>query len=154
MKLRTLAILAALAALVVVAGCGGGDDSSTSSSTTAAAALTKEEFIAQADQICTDGDAAIQAAQPDFGPSGPSEDDLNAFVTDTLVPNLQSQHDAIAALGAPEGDEDTVSSLLDQLQSAIDGVKADPSSVASGTDTFADVNQAAQDYGLKKCGAS
>ena len=151
MKLRTLAILAALAALVVVAGCGGGDDSS-SSSTTAAAALTKDEFITQADQICSDGDAAIQAAQPDFGASGPSEDDINAFVTDTLVPNLQSQHDAIAALGVPTGDEDTISSLLDQLQSAIDGIKADPSSVASGQDTFADVNKAAADYGLKKCG--
>jgi hypothetical protein len=153
MKLRTLAILAALAALVVVAGCGGGDDSS-STSTTAAAALTKEEFITQADQICSDGDAAIQAAQPDFGPSGPSEDDLNAFVTDTLVPNLQSQHDAIAALGVPEGDEDTISSLLDSLQSAIDGVKSDPSSITTSQSAFTDVNKAAADYGLKKCGSS
>lgn len=152
MKFRNLAILAALAALVVVAGCGGGDGSD-SSSTTAAAALTKDEFIAQADQICSDGDAAIQTAQADFGPKGPSPDDLDAFVTDTLVPNLQSQHDGIAALGVPEGDEDTISSLLDSLQSAIDSLQSDPSSVTS-TDAFTDVNQQAQDYGLQKCGAS
>lgn len=148
MKLRTLAILAGLATLVLVAGCGGDDSSS---STTAAAPLTKDEFISQADQICADGDAAIQDAQPDFGSNGPSQDDLNAFVTDTLVPNLQDQHDQIAALGVPEGDEDTISSVLDALQSAIDSLESDPSSITS-TDAFTDVNQQAQDYGLTKCG--
>ena len=149
MQIRTLAILAALAALVVVAGCGGGSDSST---TSAAAPLTMDEFISQADQICSDGDAAISAAQPDFGPSGPSADDLNAFVTDTLVPNLQDQHDQIAALGVPAGDEETISALLDKLQTAIDAVQSDPSSIATSQTTFDDVNQAASDYGLKKCG--
>ena len=151
MKLRTLAILAALAALVVVAGCGGGDDSS---STTSAAPLSKDDFIAQADQICTDGDAAISADQPDIGPSGPTDDQIDSFVTDTLVPNLQDEHDKIAALGVPEGDEDAISSLLDKLQSAIDTLGSDPSSITTSQDSFNDVNQAAQDYGLKKCGSS
>ena len=149
MKVRTLAILAALAALLVVAGCGGGDDSST---TSAAAPLTKDEFISQADQICSDGDADIAANQPDFGPSGPSDDDVNAFVTDTLVPNLQDQHDQIAALGVPEGDEETITTLLDKLQSAIDGLNSDPSTITTAQNAFDDVNQAAADYGLKKCG--
>ncbi len=150
MKFRNLAILAAVAALFVVAGCGGGDDST---STSAAAPLTKDEFISQADQICADGDAAVTANQPDFGPSGPSADELNAFVTDTLVPNLQDQHDQIAALGVPEGDDGSVSELLDQLQSAIDGLESDPSSITTSKAAFDDVNQAAKDYGLKKCGS-
>ncbi len=120
--------------------------------TRTAASLTKEEFIAQADQICTEGDAALNQTSTDFGPGQPSDEELTAFVNDTLIPNLQGQHDDIAALGAPEGDEEEISSLLDDFQQAIDDVKADPLLVAQRPGPFDDVNQQAQDYGLKKCG--
>ena len=67
MRRRAIGVLAASAAIALgAAGCGG-DDEDGSSSESAAAPLSKEEFIAQADQICTDGNTAIdEAGQEQF----------------------------------------------------------------------------------------
>lgn len=154
MKFRTFAILTAITALVAVAGCGGGDDSSTT--TAAAPPLTKEEYITQADKICTDGDAAINAAATDaaIGPSS-TETEINDFVTGTVLPNIQSQVDQISALTPPAGDEDQVGALVDALNTAVTTATDDPSTVTgSSAGPFAEVDKLAKDYGLKACGAS
>lgn len=148
--MRTRAGLIAIAAAVAlgVAGCGGDDDEST---TTAAEALTKEEFITQADQICADGDAAIEEAGAELG-QGSSEEDVAAFVEETVIPNIQDQRDQIAALGIPEGDEGETEELIAELDSAIAEAEADPSVLLGSGDPFAEVNQMAQEYGLSACG--
>ena len=77
---------------------------------------------------------------------------LSGFVTDVLVPGVQSQIDGIRDLTPPEGDEDTVDSILDAAQKANDEVADDPSSIAGNNDPFADANQQAKAYGFKECG--
>jgi hypothetical protein len=132
---------------IAAAGCGGGDDD-----TTAAATLTKDEFIAQADEICAAGDQEIAAAADDLGAS-PSPEEATQLVTDVALPSVREQRDSIAALGAPEGDEDDVEAILDALDEAIAAVEANPEAVFSnGDDPFADVDRLAQDYGLTDCG--
>lgn len=142
----TILVAAALATGMIAAGCGG-DDGSSSSPTSSA--LTKSEFITQADAICKSGDAAINAA-----PQPKSQKQAEAFITSTVVPNVQKQVDQIRALGAPSGDEDQVNAILDSAQQGIDTVTADPSAIASrnGSDPFADANQKAKAYGLEACG--
>lgn len=136
----------ALALSLIVSGCGGGDDDKTS--------ISKADFIEQADAICAAGDVEIEAAADALG-DDPTQEQIEAFAVDTLVPSVQGQHDAIDALGAPEGDEDAISAMLDALQGSIDTVEADPSTInAEGADPFADANQMAQDYGLTDCGTS
>lgn len=140
----------ALAVSLTVSGCGGGDDKSSD----APASITKADFTEQADAICAAGDVTINAAADALGDT-PTQAEIEAFATDVLVVSVQSQHDDIEALGAPDGDEDDITAMLDALQSSIDAVTADPASInAEGADPFADANQMAQDYGLTDCGAS
>ena len=62
MNLRTTRIasigVGAVLLAAVFAGCGGSDDDS--------GALSKEDFIAQADQICADSIAESQTREADF----------------------------------------------------------------------------------------
>ena len=125
---------------MVAAGCGG-DDETTSTSTTAGAtgttgaagaSLTHEQFVAQADAICVAGDKTIETAAQALGQS-PTEAVLEQAVTDSVVPALQQQHDAIAALPAPEGEETQVDDLLSNLQEGIDALEEDPTLVTAAT---------------------
>lgn len=144
---RIGALAATGLAAIAIAGCGGGDESST-------AALSKDDFLAQADQICAKGDQELNDAGQQLAQGGrPSEEDLNQFISDTLVPNLESQADQIRGLGAPAGDEEQVNAIVDALDTGIEQIKADPSgAVSGGGGSFDDANKLAQDYGLTDCG--
>ena len=161
---RSMKLLArvAVGGALVVAGCG--DDEETSSTTTTPEAtvatgtgggtLTKEEFITEADQICAAGDETITAAGDSLGQS-PSNADLEQFTGDVIVPSIQSQYDAIAALPVPEGEEEQVAELLSALQSGIDELEADPSLITAGDSAespFAGANKLAKKFGLTDCG--
>lgn len=136
-------LVLALACGLIAAGCGGDDDDGGD-------ALSKEEFIAQGNEVCTAGNAELQAAGETAGSGGPGTPQFDAFVTDTLVPNVQGQIDDLRALGIPEGDEDTVNGILDDAEAALADIEADPSVLAQGN-PFADVNQRLSDYGLTEC---
>ncbi len=164
MRTRFVVPLVGLMAGLVLAGCGGGDSSSTTTSASGAsgeqgAVLTKSEFVAQGNAICEKGDKEIgAAAKKIFTQSqAPSQADQEKFVTDTVIPNIQGQIDAIAALSPPSGDEDQVQGIVDAAQSALDKAKADPSLITdegSASDPFTEANKLADAYGLDKCGSN
>lgn len=145
---RTALLPALLLSVCLVAtGCGGddgGDDEK------AAEPLSKADFVTQADEICADGNAEIEAEAEAF-PDEPSEEEIAQFADDILIPNIQGQHDDIDALGAPEGDEDDVQAVLDALQEGIDAVEADPNTLLSSDDPFTEANDLAGAYGLEEC---
>ncbi len=149
MNLRRLAplagvTLATLAGALLAAGCGSsGSDTSTS------AALSKADFVAQANAICSKGNKATDAAgaQLHHGMSGAQ---IAAVVNKSFVPAVQVEIDGIRALGAPAGDESTVSSMLDLAQADLDEVKADPSLIGD-SNQFADFAKVAHPYGLTSC---
>jgi hypothetical protein len=164
MKNRLLipfALLAALGALAV-AGCGGDDDTSSTTGTSGTSgvtgtALTQEEWAKQADAICATADKEVDAAGEEiFGGQQPSQDQIDGFVTDTLVPSIQGQLDAIRALTPPEDIADDVTSFLDDANAALDEIRDDPSLVSANGDEgpFTEVNQQAKDLGLAECGSS
>jgi len=132
--------------IFVVAGCGGDDDEQE------ADAPTKEEFVAEADKICADADEALADVALEQYPEGPpTGDDAVAFAEDVFIPNLQGQHDDLAALTPPEGEEDAFADLLEQLQTGIDEIADDPESFVE-TDALEDASVAASDFGLRSCG--
>jgi hypothetical protein len=151
MRARFVVPLAGLVLALAVAGCGGGGSSSST------AALSKSEFVAQGNAICQKGDKAInEAAKKVFTQSqAPSQATQQKFVTDSVIPSIQSEIDAIDALPAPSGDEDQVQAIVDAAQSALDKAKADPTLLTDqgGSDPFAQANKLADDYGLTKCGS-
>jgi hypothetical protein len=130
-----------LATGLIVAGCGDGDDDT----------LSKSEFIAKADAICEKGNKEIEAAPSPAGGDRPSQQALEQFATDTLIPNIQKQVNDIRALEPPEEDESQVDAILNSAQTSIDELKADPSKITD-EDSFAEANKLARDYGLKVCG--
>ncbi len=151
-------VLLAATGTLAVAGCGG-DDETTSTDTsgatgTAGVALTETEFVEQGNAICEAGDKEItQAGDELFGGGQPSDAQLEQFATDILLPGVQSQIDGIRALPAPEEIADDVSTFLDDAESALDEVEADPSLLAASDNEgpFADVNAQAEDLGLTSC---
>ena len=141
------ALLFSLSPLFVA--CGGGDEPSESAEPEP---LSKTEFVAQAEEICSEGNKELESAAEEFS-AQPSQEEITQFAEDELVPNLQQQHDDIAALGAPEGDEDQVQAILDSLQQGIDAVEEDPASLLSSDDPFSEASDLAEAYGLPKCAA-
>ena len=141
-------LLLSLSSMLVA--CGGGEDSS--SPEPEAEPLSKAEFVEQADKICADGNQEIRTAAEEF-PAQPSDEEVTQFAEEVLVPNIQQQHDDIAALGAPEGDEDAVQAILDALQEGIDVVEQDPATLLSSDDPFGEASDLAEAYGLVECSA-
>jgi hypothetical protein len=169
-RTATAMLAAGLAAALIAAGCGDDDEDTTTAATTTETGatgatgaaggepLSKQQFIAQADEICKQGDKQIdQEAREFFGEleQEPEAPELEQFATEVVVPNIQQQIDDLRSLSPPEGDEDEVSAILDAAQEGLDELEADPSSIDEGPDAggaFAEANRLAQDYGLKECG--
>jgi hypothetical protein len=156
----------AVAAALTAAGCGGSDTSTTSSTTAAGATgasgvggtvttsdLSKDQWISAADNVCKQGDDAINQAAQSLG-QNPSDADLTKFATDTVIPETESQLSQIQELGAPAGDEDQVQAILAAAQQGVDKLKQDPTLVLekNGGGAFDEANQLAQAYGLQVCG--
>jgi hypothetical protein len=160
-------LAAVLAAGLIAAGCGGDDDEDTTAATTTEAGatgatgaaggepLSKSEFVEQADRICRQGDQEIQQAAQELGPGRPSDQEVEQFATETVVPNIQEQIDGIRQLTPPKGDEEEVNAIVDAAQEGVDMLEADPSLLLQGPDAggaFAEANRLAQQYGLEACG--
>ena len=139
-NLRLVAV-AALAAGLLAAGCGDDDDESSD--------LTHEEFVTQANEICTEGNAELQQSGPE---GGPGSAEFDAFITDTLIPNVQGQIQDIRDLGIPEEDED-LNATLDEAEDITNEIADDPAILTEGGDPFAPVNDELTEAGLTKCAA-
>ena len=139
---------AALAMAIALAGCGGGDEGSTTSE-----ALSKEEFIAQADEICATSTDEFDAALEELGAGGqPSDEEAATFISETLLPSYKDLAAQIDALAAPEGDEEEVDAIVTALNDAVAEGESDPEAViASEDDPFEEFETLAEDYGLTEC---
>ncbi|MDP9189002.1 MAG: hypothetical protein M3O25_07110 [Actinomycetota bacterium] len=147
---RLGAVLAlALTLGLVAAGCGDDDDGD-GAETGGAEPLSKQEFIAQADAICAQGDAAIDAEGERF--SG-QENALEALVRTVIVPMTREQVAQIRALTPPAGDEQQITEILDQLDEGLDELNADPNLVAvpDGPATILAARALAGAYGFQSC---
>jgi len=135
-----LCVVAALAGGLLIAGCGGGDDET----------LTKEEYIQRADQICQEGNDEIEAAAEDV-----ELQDLTKFITETVVPKTEEQIAKIRELPIPEGDEQTLNSIYDRVEEAIQKFKDDPGSLAdlASGNIAPGVEEDSRAYGFKVCGS-
>jgi hypothetical protein len=145
---RRLAVTTAVAATLIVglaAGCG-----SSNSSTTSTAALSKPEFLAKGNAICTAGNHKLNAAEAALG-KNPSQAQITAFATSSFAPIIQAQIDGLRGLGAPSGDQATVTKFLALAQQGLDKVKSNPSLLAGGADSFAAFRKVAHPYGLTAC---
>jgi hypothetical protein len=143
-----MAIVAMLIVGLGAAGCG----SSSSSSTTSTTAITKTEFLAKGNAICATGNKVLNAVGSKLGKS-PTQAQITAAVKTAYVPSIQAQINGIRALGAPAGDEATVTNMLDLAQADLNKIKSDPTLLVSKSDPFANFAKVAHPYGLTRCAA-
>jgi hypothetical protein len=140
--------------LFVAAGCGGGDDSSTNAN-----AIPKAVFIKKADAVCTAGNKKMEVAFAHFLEENknikhPSEADYVSLVGKVVVPNVKREIKEVRALGAPEGDEDRVSAILEALEEGVETAEEDPQAAVSSSEAiFGISSRLAKEYGLEVCGS-
>jgi len=138
------------------AGCGGGGDST---ATDESVALTKAEFIKQGDAICEQGNDQLEdeadefAEDNDVDTSNPTEEQQEEVIVTVVGPALQSQADELSGLGAPEGEEDKVTAIVEALEAGAQELEDDPGSLLeSGAEPLEEANKLATEFGFKTCG--
>ncbi len=155
--MRRFGMLGLLVAIALVAG-GCGDD---------AEALTKDEYLQRANAICAasnaQADLIFLEVTADL-PDEPTPQQVNEAVVEIgtrTTPIIEAQLDDLRALRAPEGDEDTLAVLFDDVEAAQEEFVQLAEDAAAGDqaafraeDPFADVDQRAIQYGLTVCGES
>jgi hypothetical protein len=142
------ALAAVLATGAVVAGCGSSDDDSTTN------ALSQSEFVAKATAICQPANEQIEdAAQKIIGSGPPTPQSFERFATAAVIPETQGVIDKFRELTPPSSQSQAYASLLTELQSVNDELKADPSRLAQQGNPFEKANQLARQAGLNACAA-
>jgi hypothetical protein len=152
---RLIAMLAGVMAIAIVAaGCGSSSDDSTE-----AVVLTKTEFITQGDAICKRGSSQIEdeadefAADNDIDTSKPSKEDQEEVIVSVVAPSLQTQADEISELGAPEGEEEKVTAMIEALEAGAEKLEDEPGlALERNADPLAEANKLATELGFKECG--
>lgn len=163
LSIRTFFVLvAALSALLLVGGCGDSDDSATGSSdgevTVETGSLSKAAFVKQANKICLETQKKFQIEAVRFieragkNPPKPTEASPEEELTETIVvKNFQDQVDELASLGAPSGDEEEISAILNALQQEVDNASEDPATFIKSEGSFGKAPKLASAYGLTEC---
>lgn len=142
-----------------VAGCGGSDDDS-------GEALSKDDFIAQANEICAGVNEDLDSLESDFTEASDSGDseaaaDVLRDGTDILAAGVEE----LKGLTPPEEDQDTIDEWLalndEQAEASddlIDAVADEDNAKAEATgkeldDLAAEADPIADEYGFTECGS-
>lgn len=172
-KASAAMLFAALLVAIVAAGCGGGgsssssSDSSTGGSTASQSAgedgsLTKKQFIAKADGICSVKDKELNEEVEKFvkeegisEKTKPTTAQETALVENYVVPNIKAQGEEIGELPVPDGDEEQIEKIVDSLAEGAEEAEEDPGAITGGNSTnpFETATKEAQAYGMKVCGS-
>ncbi|GJM36811.1 MAG: hypothetical protein DHS20C19_01780 [Acidimicrobiales bacterium] len=163
MRTQLLITGAAMLAATTLASCGDDDTP----------ALTKAEFIEQADAVCLAADVEAAPTFDAFWTSlGDVDSDTEAGqqsifdgmddVIEVVAPIWHDMADDIESLGVPEGDEERIADLVDDLRDAVDEMDRLVNAAVAGdelariqlddTDPMAGVNSRARNYGFLVCG--
>ena len=167
---RPVAVLGLLLSFAVAGAACGGDT-----------ALSKEEYLAQANALCEEANAQLEAVQAEFDDL-PEASDVQAFA-DPVVADfverftavLENQLADLRALAAPEGDEDLLAGIYDDLDVVARAIPELAAAAAAGdldaieqltsqedrghaglrlvAAAFSDLNTRANEYGLTVCAA-
>ncbi|HET7444963.1 MAG TPA: hypothetical protein VFJ57_09930 [Solirubrobacterales bacterium] len=159
------ALLGALVVALLATGCGGGGDDSSSTasvdsteSSDSGSSLTKAEFIKQGDEICKQGDAAIEdeankfAEENGIDTENPTEAQQEEVVEQVLGPAIKRQAEEIADLGPPQGEEEAVEEIVAAVGQGAEEIEEDPKAVVNGENPLAEASKLAKAYGFKQCG--
>lgn len=136
-------------AALVVAGCG-------SSSSSDSTALSKAAFIKKADAICAKTDGVQAAKFRTYAASHKQLLGTRAGMEQVIrivgIRPVFTEVKEIAALPAPEGDEERIASILQGIEEATKKAEKEPSSTERyNGNPYLGVKKMAREYGFKAC---
>lgn len=137
-------------------GCGGGSDSPE---------ISKAEFVKKANFICAEYKSLrLAAAEKEFNPKqrqaiadGPKafkefQAEFKALGEELLqektIPLMETQLEKLEALGAPDGDEEKVEKMLDNMEKATEDTEEAGFPKAVVGNQFDEFEKEAEEYGL------
>lgn len=147
--MKTRAIVWPLAVLAVAAlafgGCGGDDEE---------ASLTKAQFTKQANAICEKSSdervAEFRARASVKGLSGDQQ--REEAVVEAFIEPFKEMIGELEDLAPPEGDEDEVEAIFDEMKQGVSDLESDPLVVFESEEKmFNNANKLATEYGLTDC---
>jgi len=151
--MRRLTVLLVASSLALAgAACGGDDDEGGGGGEP----LSQDEFVAQGNEICEEGDIQTEAAfEETFGDTEeePPADEVEDFIRNELIPVIQDQIDGLRDRTPPETLQEDFVAMLDDAEAALDEVR-DMSAeeiLSEQDDPFAAVNAQAEELGLTAC---
>lgn len=155
----SLVLAAIIAAALVAGGCGSSDSQTGSGEITVeTGSLSKAEFIKQADAICKTAHERVLDGYAEFiqrndvPASGPGLEEKAAELMDSVViPAYADEVDEISSLGAPRGDEQKVSAILEAVQRDLAKGEQQPLYATNGTGFLGKASDLAEAYGFSVC---
>ncbi len=156
MSKRPIALLAGVMAIAIVAaGCGSSSDDSTT-----VVVLTKTEFIKQGDAICKRGSESLSQEAEDFADENnidtekPTKEQQEEVIATVVGPALQTQAEELGELGAPDGEEEKTTAIVDALETGAEELEDNPGALleSSGKGPLDKANELANEFGFKECG--
>ena len=136
----------ALGAVLTLVGCGGEGEER----------LDRAAFLARGNALCTEAERAIlTAADNAFVDKNvvPGPEQIDAFVTNTFIPEIEKELDGLKELKPPEDDQDRVNEIIRAGEDALEKVNNETLIIASEQrNPFVDFEELANGYGLRACG--
>jgi hypothetical protein len=114
----------------------------------------EERFHDRATEACEASKHEIDVAFRAQLSGEPTQEQIAAFLSDVLVPELRARIDALERLDPPAGDADALQDLYADYREVIDAVDADPAAFVTQGDPFAEVDRRFDDLGLPACGSA
>lgn len=141
--------------IVFMVGLGACDDDGVTG-TNGDQALTREQYVERANALCARlGSDSEELADETFGglDRQPTEEELQAYQRKATALQRETLAD-LRGLPAPEGDEEQVAAIYDELERVLEQLEAVPvSSPGEPGDVSLDrFRRLANDYGLTECG--
>jgi cob(I)alamin adenosyltransferase len=143
---RSALLAGALAVPALIAGCGGDDDGGGELST---GDVTKQEYIAQAEETCDQANEEFEAATENL--DDPSREEIVNAIEEDIVPITRNLLDDLRALEAPSSEVDELTTLYDQFEEELEALEADPENFAGRSNPFEETSAAFSDFGLSAC---
>jgi hypothetical protein len=114
----------------------------------------RERFIAEATAVCEASKHDIEVGFNAQLGGQPTVEQVAAFLSDVLVPQVRDRFDRLETLELPPDDADELSALFADYRAVVDEIERDPVAAATRDDPFADVDARFDDYGLEACGSA
>jgi hypothetical protein len=157
-----LVVAAAVAAFLLAAGCGGGSGNTGSTTvgeiTVQTGSLSKDEFVAKANEICRTARKEFNSEYEKFlnspqGKQGSQSALIKEVVELFFLPHFEKEIEQISELGAPQDYAAEAASYMNALKKQLDQAKENPPGVLT-SGVFQKPIAVARKAGLNGCAES